>query len=166
MAFDCYLQIKGDGAPAGESTDKEHPQWIELESFTFGASNPSDISSGRPGSGSGKVSISSFGVTKKTDNASPDLFLACCKGAHFDTATIVARKAGGGQNVYLQYDFTEVYVDAFHWDASAQKDDRPGESASFSFATVKVTYTPQSASKGGKGTPNVKGWDLTKNTNI
>lgn len=165
MAFDCFLQFKGDSAPTGESTDTSYNQWIPLESFSFGASNPSDISSGRPGSGSGKVTISSFSVTKKTDNSSPDLFLACCKGNHFDSATVVMRKAGGGQNPYLQYDFTEVYVDSVNWNGASETDDRPGETATFSFASVKITYTPQKAQGGGKGTPNVKGWDITKNTN-
>jgi len=166
MAFDCFLQFKGDGAPTGESTDSTYPQWIPVETFAFGASNPSDIGSGRTGSGAGKVTISSFNITKKTDNSSPDLFLACCKGNHFDSATVVMRKAGGGQNPYMQFDFTEVYVDSQSWGATTDKDDRPQEATSFSFATVKLTYTPQLASKGGKGTPNVKGWDLTKNTNI
>jgi len=36
---------------------------------------------------------------------------------------------------------------------------------SLSFSQVKITYTPQTTS-GAKGTPNVKGWDLTKNTNV
>jgi len=80
MAFDAFLQIKGSNAPTGESTDTAYSKWIELESFTFGATNPSTISSASPGSGAGRVSISTFTVTKKYDNASPDLFLGCCMG--------------------------------------------------------------------------------------
>ena len=166
MAYDSFMQIKGGSAPTGESTDTAFPQWIALTSFQFGASNPSDIGSSTPGSGTGKVNISSFSVNKHTDNSSPDLFLSCCKGSHFDSATVVVRKAGGGQNVYLQYDFSEVYVDSVDWVGGSQDSDKPAEVATFSFATVKITYTPQVAKGGAKGTPNVKGWDLTKNTNI
>jgi type VI secretion system secreted protein Hcp len=165
MAFDAFLQIKGSNAPTGESTDSSYSQWIALNSFQFGASNPSDIGSATPGSGAGKVQISSFEVQKKTDNSSPDLFLSCCQGSHFDTATVVMRKAGGGQNVYLQYDFKEVYVDTIQWNGATTTDDRPNEEVTFSFSQVKITYTPQQAS-GGKGTPNVKGWDVTTNKNV
>jgi len=165
MSFDAFLQFKGSGAPTGESTDSSYGQWIALTSFTFGASNPSDIGSARPGSGAGKVQISSFQVSKYTDNSSPDLFLATCQGSHFDTATVLMRKAGGGQNVYLQFDFKEVYVDTIQWAGATATDDRPTEVATFSFSQVKITYTPQS-SAGAKGTPNVKGWDLTTNKNV
>jgi len=165
MAYDCYLQFKGGSAPTGESTDSSYSKWIELDSFSFGASNPSDIGSARPGSGTGKVQISSFAVTKKTDNASPDLFLACCQGNHFDTATVLMRKAGGGQNVYLQFDFKEVYLDSIQWNGATGTEDRPSEAVTLSFSQVKITYTPQTTS-GAKGTPNVKGWDLTTNKNV
>lgn len=165
MAFDCFLQFKGSNAPTGESTDSTYSKWIALNSFSFGASNPSDIGSATPGSGAGKVQLSSFQVEKKADNSSPDLFLACCQGNHFDTATVVMRKAGGGQNVYLQYDFKEVYIDTVQAQGATATDDRPTEIVTFSFAQVKITYTPQE-SGGGKGTPNVKGWDVTTNKNV
>jgi type VI secretion system secreted protein Hcp len=165
MAFDCFLQFKGSNAPTGESTDSTYSKWIALNSFQFGASNPSDIGSATPGSGAGKVQISSFQVEKKADNSSPDLFLACCQGSHFDTATVVMRKAGGGQNVYLQYDFKEVYIDTVQAQGATATDDRPSEVVTFSFAQVKITYTPQE-SGGSKGTPNVKGWDVTTNKNV
>src|SRR5262245_44525490 len=112
MSFDCFLQIKGSNAPTGESTDSAYSKWIELDSFSFGASNPSTIGSGTPGSGAGRVAVSAFNVMKSYDNASPDLFLGCCMGNHFDSATVVLRKAGSGQNVFLQYDFKEVFIDS------------------------------------------------------
>jgi len=163
--FDCFLQFKGGSAPTGETTDSTYSKWIALHSFKFGASNPSDIGSATPGSGAGKVQLSSFRVEKKTDNSSPDLFLACCQGSHFDSATVLMRKSGGGQNVYLQYDFEEVYIDTLEWNGATETDDRPKEIVTFSFSQVKITYTPQS-SAGAKGTPNVKGWNVTTNKNV
>jgi len=163
--YDAFLQFKGSNAPTGESTDSSYSKWIAFHSFQFGASNPSDIGSGTPGSGAGKVQISSFQIQKKSDNSSPDLFLACCQGNHFDTATVLMRKAGGGQNVYLQFDFKEVYIDTIQWTGATSTDDRPMEAVTFSFSQVKITYTPQESS-GSKGTPNVKGWDMTTNKNV
>jgi type VI secretion system secreted protein Hcp len=165
MSFDCFLQIKGSNAPTGESTDSTYPKWIALDSFSFGASNPSTIGPGAPGSGGGRVSVSSFNVMKPYDNSSPDLFLGCCLGNHFESATVVLRKAGGGQNVFLQYDFKEVYIDSVQQSGSSGGGDRPTESVSFSFEQVQVTYTPQT-STGAKGTPNVKGWNLTTDQKV
>jgi len=165
MSFDSYLQIKGSNAPTGESTDPTYKNWIQLQSFSFGASNPSTIGPGSPGSGGGRASVSSFNITHYYDNSSPDLFLGCCEGTHFDSATVVLRKAGGTQNVFLQYDFQEVYIDSVQQAGTSGADDRPSETVSFSFEQVKITYTPQT-SAGAKGTPNVKGWNVTTTAKV
>jgi len=77
MAFDAFMYVTGGAVPAvGETTDKDfasHKAW-ELTSFSFGANNHSTVGSHKGGSGAGKVSVSSFNIMKKTDNASPSLF--------------------------------------------------------------------------------------------
>src|SRR5271157_2185081 len=102
MAFDTYLLV-GDGktgasGTAGEATaDGLDPKtgWIAIYSFSWGASNPTTVSSGSTGLSAGKVSVSSFNVMKKTENSSCDLFQACCNGQHYATAQVVMRKAAG-----------------------------------------------------------------------
>lgn len=168
MAFDAFMVFEGSGAAGnkieGETTDKVFgsKKALEILSFSWGCSNPSTIGSAAAGGGAGKVSISSFNIMKKTDNASPNLFKACCQGDHFDKATVTLRKAGGDQKPYLVYEFEEVYVDSVQWSGSSGGDDTPAESVSFSFGKVTTTYTPQTA-KGGKGTDNVQSWDLRVN---
>ena len=167
MAFDAFMYTTGGAVPAeGETTDKTYSAnkaW-EVLSFSFGASNPTTVGSGSGGSGGGKVSISSFNIMKKTDNASPSLFKSCCMGSFYDTATVVLRKAGGkAPLVYLQYDFGEVYVDNIQWSGSSGGDDTPAESVSFSFATVKVQYWPQKKD-GTAGTLSDASWNITTNT--
>jgi type VI secretion system secreted protein Hcp len=166
MAFDAFMYTTGGAVPAvGETTDVVYTQkkaW-EILSFSFGASNPSTVGSGSGGSGGGKVSISSFSIMKKTDNASPSLFKSCCMGSFYDAATVVLRKAGGKNPlVYLQYDFGEVYVDSIQWSGSSGGDDTPAESVSFSFATVKVQYWPQKKD-GTAGTLKDASWNVTTN---
>ena len=98
MAYDAFMWLKG-GAPeaAGETTDKtfKADKAFEIYSFSWGASNPTTIGSATAGAGGGKVSISSFNIMKKTDSASPSLFLNCAKGQHFTEAHVRLRKAGG-----------------------------------------------------------------------
>jgi len=165
MAYDAFMWLKG-GAPEakGESTDKEFSanKAFEIYSFSWGASNPVTIGSAGSGGGAGKVSISSFNIMKKSDSASPALFLNCAKGQHFTDAHVVLRKAGGTALKYLTYDFTEVFVESIQWSGSSGGDDTPSESVSFAFGKVDIIYTPQDA-KGTPGTAIPATWDLTTN---
>ncbi len=161
MAYDTFLDLQG---VQGESTAKGMENKIEIYSFSWGASNPTTISSGATGLAAGKVSISSFNIMKKTEKSSPTLFQGCCTGKHFDKATVTMRKATGdsGQQAFLTYDFTDVMVDSVQWSGSSGGDDTPTESVSFAFAKVEINYQQQD-SKGGSIGKAVKGsWDLTK----
>jgi type VI secretion system secreted protein Hcp len=165
MAYDAFMWFTGgQPTPKGESTDKIYsPKGaFEIYSFSWGASNPVTIGSATTGAGAGKVSISSFNVMKRMDKASPVLFLACCKGSHYDKADIVLRKAGGEAVEYLTYTFSEVFVESIQWSGSSGGDDTPTESLSFAFGKVEMKYTPQAA-KGEKATAVPASWDLTKN---
>jgi type VI secretion system secreted protein Hcp len=148
---------------AGESTRAGFEGWIEIYSFSFGASNPTTVGSGAAGMAAGKVSVSSFNVMKKTEAGSPTLFSKCCMGDSFATASIVLNKASGDKKTplsFLKFDFKEVYVDSIQWSGSTGGDDTPTESVSFAFANVVITYTPQTKTGvGGKAV--IANWDLT-----
>ncbi|HEX5438692.1 MAG TPA: type VI secretion system tube protein Hcp [Gemmatimonadaceae bacterium] len=156
MAFDAYLKVEGiDGA----STATGFAGAIDILSFSWGASNPVSFSS--EGFGAGKVSLSSFNIMKQSDKSSPTLFQACCDGKHYASATLTLRKAGGTQVKFIEYKFSEVYVESVQWSGSQGGDDTPTESVSFAFAKVDVTYTPQKAD-GTPGAAVVGSWDLHK----
>ena len=70
---DYFLKIDGVD---GESTDDKHKGEIELESFSFGASNAGSFQSGG-GGGSGKVVMADMHIVKKVDKASAKLFTSC-----------------------------------------------------------------------------------------
>ena len=165
MAYDAFMWITGgDPNPKGETNDdKFKPKGaFELYSFSWGASNPVTIGSATSGAGAGKVSISSFNVMKKTDKASPVLFLACCKGSHYPKADVVLRKSGGAAIEYLTYTFTEVFIESIQWSGSSGGDDVPSESVSFAFGKCEIKYYPQDE-KGGLGTAVPATWDLRTN---
>ncbi len=163
MAFDTFLKIEGVD---GESTRDKFEKWIEVYSFSWGASNPITIGTGTTGVSAGKVTISSFNVMKKTDSASPVLFQHCCEGKHFPTANVSMNKSTGDSTAplaYLTYEFTEVFVESIQWSGSSGGDDTPSESVSFAFGSVKINYTPQEKT-GAPGSPVRGSWDLTKAT--
>ena len=165
MAYDAFMWITGgDPTPKGETSDATYKAKGAFEpySFSWGASNPVSIGSASSGAGAGKASISSFNIMKKTDKASPVLFLACCKGGHYPKADVVLRKSGGKAVEYLTYSFSEVFVESIQWSGSAGGDDTPSESVSFAFGKCELKYYPQDE-KGGAGTAVPASWDLRAN---
>jgi type VI secretion system secreted protein Hcp len=161
MAVEIILDIKG---VKGESQIKGFENKIDVFSFSLGASNPSQVSTGS-GSGAGKVSLSSISFQKVVDAATPDLFRACCSGKHFDTAKLTIRESGGDSPVeYAVWDMTQAFVDSISWGA-ASGGDKPSESLSMSFASIKITYSAQAASGSGQKGPSA-GWDVKKNAMV
>ena len=99
LAVDMFLKIEGID---GESTAAGgHVDWIEIESFSWGASRPS-TSTGRT-RGGGRASFSDMSVVKRIDAASPNLYLACASGKRYPSATLQIRKAGKGPVPYMEY---------------------------------------------------------------
>ncbi|HZU28627.1 MAG TPA: type VI secretion system tube protein Hcp [Bryobacteraceae bacterium] len=165
MAFDTFLKLEGGSTPVdGEATRKGHEGWIEVYSFSFGASNPTTVGTGQTGLSAGKVSVSSFNIMKKTEASSAHLFAACCQGTHFKKATVVLNKASGDKEKplpFLTYKFTDVMVESVQWSGSTGGDDTPTESISFAFAKVEILYAQQSSEKGGQAKTHGASWDLT-----
>jgi type VI secretion system secreted protein Hcp len=160
MAWDAFLTLDG---VSGESQRAGHEGEIELISFSFGASNPASIGIGS-GGGTGKVSLSSFNVMKKTDASSVGMFRASCMGQHFPTAKATLYKSGGSEPLlYLLFDFEEVYVDHIQWSGAEGGDNIPMESVSFSFGKVTITYTQQNPD-GTAGGDFEGSWDVRTGT--
>jgi type VI secretion system secreted protein Hcp len=157
MAFDAFLKIDG---LAGESTRKGFEKQMEIKSFSWGATNPVTIGAGG-GGGAGKVSITSFNVSRMSDAASPLLFQSCCNGTHYPKAVVTLIKSGGTTAFdFLKYEFEKVYVESVQWAGATGGDDTPLESVSLAFGRVSITCTPQNPD-GSKGSPAVGAWDLT-----
>ena len=93
MAWDAFLTLEG---VKGESQRKGHEGEIELISFSFGATNPSSIGIGS-GGGTGKVSLSSFNVMKKTDASSVGMFQASRRWAGRPGSRVRRRSSGSAR---------------------------------------------------------------------
>jgi len=160
MGVEIFFTIDGI---KGESTKSGAEGWIEIFSFSNGASNPSSVSFGT-GSGAGKVDLSSISFQKQLDVSSPYLFANCCSGKHTDTGCMIVRESTGDTTtkVYFQYDLTEVFIDSISWGGSAGGG-KPSESLSVSAKSIMVTYWPQNGD-GTLGTQIPKGWNQTTNS--
>jgi type VI secretion system secreted protein Hcp len=135
---DYFLKI--DGIP-GESQDKTHKNEIQLNSFSWGATNAGSMAVGG-GGGAGRVKFQDFTFMKPVDTASPKLMLACANGEHIKSATLVCRKAGKEQQEYLKYTFTDLLVSKFFLGGT---DVMPAEEVSINYSKIEMEYKVQKA---------------------
>src|SRR6516165_3077132 len=91
---DFYLKIDGIN---GETQAQGLTGYMRLASFNWGGQNSGKFQAGESsGLPSGRFTGGDFNFLMKTNSASPQLMSACAKGSQFTTATLVCRKAIGG----------------------------------------------------------------------
>ena len=157
MAYDIYLIIPGI---PGESqtqlfgTDATDTP-IEVYSFSWGLSNLATLH------GAGKASFSDVSIQKRFDKSSPKLMQALVAGQHLTNITFHFVKAGANSEVFLTYEFDNVFVTSVSDSASTGGDSSPSESVSFAMGSAKVTYYPQSPDGSLSRNPVIFSWDLS-----
>ena len=160
-AVDYFLKIDGI---EGESQDGKHKGEIEIQSFSWGATQ-SGTHAGGSGGGAGKVSMQDFHFSMPINTASPKLFLACASGKHIPKATLVCRKAGDKQQEFMTVKFSDLLVSSFQTGGSSGSDILPTEQISLNFAKIELEYKPQKAD-GSLDSALKAGWDLKKNEKV
>ena len=156
-AVDFYLKI--DGIP-GESKDSKHANEIDVESWSWGASQTGTMGHGG-GGGAGKVSMQDFMFTMKVNKATPKLILACASGAHIPSATLTVRKAGGKQEEFLKYKFTDVLISSYHTGGSSEAA-VPTDAVSLNYTKIEVAYAEQKKDGGLEGAITAN-WSVKEN---
>lgn len=157
---DYFLKIDGVD---GESTDDKHKGEIDVETWSWGATNDGSAGHGG-GGGSGKVNPQDFHFTKRVDKGSPALFQAITTGKHFKTAVFVARKAGGGQQEYLKVTMSDVLVSSYQT-GGANAGGFPTDQVSLNFAKMEIAYKEQKPD-GSLGGEVKQGYDFAKNVKV
>jgi type VI secretion system secreted protein Hcp len=137
----------------GESTAAGHAGEIDVQAWSWGATNPATVATGSTGVSTGKVSVADLTLQKALDAASPKLFELVTIGTHTPTAILTARRDSDGLE-YLKITLTDVVVSTQQLSGSSE---RPSESVGLSFAKVLVQYR-----SGPTATWITASWDLTK----
>ncbi|KQW46417.1 MULTISPECIES: type VI secretion system tube protein Hcp [unclassified Roseateles] len=142
-ANDYYLQI--DGIP-GESTDRFHENWIDIESFSWGLTLVTSNTGG--GSGIGKAKFSDFSWMQFVDSSTPKWFVKVASGKHVPKVTLdVTRDMGGRSESFFQMIFTDTLGTGLQVNGGTEL---MAAASMDSGATVKLRYRPQDP-KGGFG---------------
>lgn len=159
-AVDYFLKLQGID---GESTDSKHKAEIDIESWSWGATQGGAHGFGG-GGGAGKVQMQDFHFTMRVNKASPKLMLACATGEHIKEAILTCRKAGKEQQEYLKIKFSDLLVSSYQTGGSAGEV-IPMDQISLNFSKIELEYKEQKAD-GSLGGATKAGYDLKLNKQL
>ncbi len=140
---DYFLLISGI---AGESTDAQHPNWIDILSTSVGIQSIAQ-----------QTTFADFSFVSKVSAASPALLLGAASGQHFPSAVLGVRR-GAGNPDYLKYTLTDVVVTRDVLSGSGGS--IPTENFALSYSMIEIQYRP-TRPDGTLGPPITTCWDLT-----
>jgi type VI secretion system secreted protein Hcp len=160
MPADIFAFLELEGIE-GEAQDSDYEKKIELQSFSWGASNNSSFASGT-GASVGKGQIHDISFSKYTDRASVRLMERAVNGQHIKKGKLSLLKQSGEKKIpYFEVELTDVVVTSFQL-AAGGDGHLPMESGTLHFVKMHTYYKPQGNE--GDATGNVDfGWDLQKN---
>ncbi|MQR02106.1 Hcp family type VI secretion system effector [Glaciimonas soli] len=146
MAQDIFLKINGID---GESKDDKHSNEIEVQSWSWGITQQSNMHAGS-GGGAGKATVDDLTFTHAVDKSSPNLMKYCLTGKHIDSAVLTVRKAGGNPLEFLKITMSDVIVTKVQ-PGGSNSDTGIQELIGLSFSKVKQEYAVQNAQGGSAG---------------
>jgi type VI secretion system secreted protein Hcp len=143
MAFNGFANF---GDIKGESTDKDHKDWVTILQFNHAITQPASVTQKSAGGRSAEeVDHSEFSMVKLLDAATPKLHEAACKGTHIPKVTVELWRSGGDKPVkYMEYEFKEVLISGVisNGDSSGAAQ-FPTETVKLTYGSIQWTYTKQ-----------------------
>jgi type VI secretion system secreted protein Hcp len=159
---DIYIKF-GTPALKGESQDKDHPEWIEVDSWSHRIKQPRSATASTAGGHTAeRAEHGEMIFTKDLDVVSPLLYQHCSGGTTFDEVTIDFMRADGeGQRVkYLEIKLKYVIVAEI--EAAVSTGGLPKDTLALRYAAVQWKYTQQKTG-GNQGGNSQGAWSLSKN---
>jgi type VI secretion system secreted protein Hcp len=154
MAFNAFVNFGSN--IKGECTDKDHKDWVMIQSYYHEIAQPPSVTQKTAGGRSAEaVTHSEYCVVKLLDAASPKLFEAACKGTHIPEVTIELVRAGGDSPVtYMSTKLKEVLISGVTHNGDPTGNAQfPTETVKMTYGAIELTYTKQGAD--GKAAGNI-----------
>jgi type VI secretion system secreted protein Hcp len=148
--------IKFDGID-GESTQKDHKNEVEVLAWNWGLTSTAGGTSG--GGSAGRATPQDLRIVHRYDKASPLLAKKAAQGQTLRSAVLSARRSGQGQRDFLKITLKDVFITAI---STSDAGDGPHEEVAMSYASIDVSYTPQT-STGGQAAPVGFAWNMKTN---
>ena len=148
----------------GEASDAGHKQWIDLESWRWGAGRKITSTTSTQGDReSSNTSISDLHITKLMDSATPKIFIdACCGRGQQMTLHLTKTGTGTGADVFMEYVLKNAVISDYQVSGSKDSVNRPLEHITISFIELEVKYIPYDED-GNALAPIAVGFDTATN---
>jgi type VI secretion system secreted protein Hcp len=143
MAFNGFVNF---GDIKGESTDKDHKDWVTILAFNHGVSQPASVTHKSAGGRSAEeADHMPFSITKLLDASTPKLYEACCKGTHIKEVDVELWRAGGDKPVkYMEFKLKEVLISGVLANGDPTGPAQfPTETIHMTYGAIEWTYTKQ-----------------------
>jgi type VI secretion system secreted protein Hcp len=157
-----YIKFTGPDI-AGESTDAEHEEWIEVDNWEHQFDQPTSPTKSSVGGGTvERVNHHPFTFQKYIDSGTDDLLKMCWTGQHIDKAEFHAYRADGTGEAtqYLKVEMEKVIV--ADYTIVGSDGELPREEIELDYGKITYTYTPQEKT-GEVGSAQPVSHDLTTN---
>ena len=135
---------KTEKAGKGDATEKDHKEWIKVDSLNFGSGRMVHSTTGRlTDRAAGNGHLGEITLSKDMDTASMNLFTATCVGAgekmeiHLTRSGTLDDKA---EIVYLKYELENALISSYAFNSSGGK---PSETLTINFTKMTMHYVPQ-----------------------
>jgi type VI secretion system secreted protein Hcp len=160
MALDMFMEM-GDKI-SGETKDDEFSKKkaIDVLAWSWGMSQSGSFHEGG-GGGAGKASFQDVSFTKWVDSSTPALMIHLAKGTHIPECKLTCRKAGEGQQKYIEITMTKCIVSSVSTGGSGGED-RLTENVTLNFAEVNYEYFTQD-DKGATKSAGKFPWSIEAN---
>ena len=141
MAFSAFVKFEGGKAKIpGNISKGPRFGWIEVGSYSFGATQAGSFSYGG-GGGTGKVQFNDFHFTYPSGDPDPALFQACASGEHINEVSLEVVKPGLPDQVYFKCVFTDVLVSSFSTSGASSGGVKPTTSISINYKSMTSSYS-------------------------
>jgi type VI secretion system secreted protein Hcp len=158
MAFNGFANF---GDIKGESTDKDHKDWVAILGYDHAITTILQRSAG--GLAAEEVDHAEFSIVKLLDAATPKLLEAACKGTHLPQVVIELWRSGGDKPVkYMEFKLTEVLISGVMQNGEPSGPQQfPTETIEMTFGAIEWTYTKQMPDGSAAGNVTA-GWSLVR----
>jgi type VI secretion system secreted protein Hcp len=160
MAFNAFANF---GDIKGESTDKDHKDWVLITQFDYEIVQPASITQKTAGGRTAEaVQHSEFKIVKLLDAATPKLYEAACKGTHLPEVVIECWRAGGDPVKYFEVKLKEVLISGVVSNGNPKGDQQfPTETVKMTYGAIEWTYTKQKPDGSAAGQVAAK-WSMAE----
>lgn len=125
----------------GESTDKDHKDWILIESMSAPVYRSIPAGAKDAQRPRGETTLGDTHIVRQLDSSSVKLQEACANGTLFKEVEIhLCTQAKNKAEPYLKYKLSDVIVSSYSFHGNASGEPLPSEEVSLNCSKVEWTY--------------------------